>query len=60
MNDAIRWPAGDFTIKEAVSFNSTLPEKVVRKKLSDGLAAKSIVQTQKGNDKVQGKFQVVK
>jgi len=60
MNDAIRWPAGDFTIKEAVGLNPALPEKVVRKKLSDGIAAKAIVQTQKGNDKVQGKFQVVK
>ena len=59
MNETIPLPPGEFTIEEAVSLNSALPQAVVRKKLSDALAAKAIVQTQKGNGKNKGKFQVV-
>ena len=60
MNETIQWPPGEFTINEAVSLNPACPQATVRKKLSDALAAKAIVQTQKGNEKIKGKFQVVK
>ncbi len=60
MNETIQWPPGEFTINEAVSMNPAFSQAVVRKKLSDALAAKAIVQTQKGNEKIKGKFQVVK
>ncbi len=60
MNELINWPQGEFTIEEAVSLNPAFPQAVVRKKLSDGIAAKAIVQTQKGDRKIKGKFQVVK
>jgi hypothetical protein len=58
MNELINWPVGEFTIEEAVSLNPAFPQAVVRKKLSDGIAAKAIVQTQKGDRKIKGKFQV--
>ena len=60
MNETIQWPDGEFTIQEAVELNRGLPEAVVRQKLSALMQAKAIVQTQKGNQKVKGKFQVVK
>jgi hypothetical protein len=60
MSDPINWPRGEFTIDEMVRLNPAFPETVVRKKLADGIAAKSVVQTQKGNQKVKGTFQVVK
>jgi hypothetical protein len=43
-----------------VNLNPALPQAAVRKKLSDAMAAKAIVQTQKGDGKIKGKFQVVK
>jgi hypothetical protein len=58
MNEPIQWPRGEFTIQDAVSFNPALPQASVRKKLSDAIAAKKIVQTQKGNGKIKGKFLV--
>lgn len=58
-SETIQWPAGEFTIQEAVDLNPALPEAAVRKKLSAALAAKAIVQTQKGDGKVKGRFQVV-
>jgi hypothetical protein len=60
MNDTIQWPGGEFTIQEAIDANRSVSEAVVRQKLSAGLAAKAILQTQKGNQKIKGKFQVVK
>ncbi|HEY2330143.1 MAG TPA: hypothetical protein VGI63_10070 [Verrucomicrobiae bacterium] len=59
MNEPINWPKGEFTIEEAVSLNPAFPQAAVRKKLSDAMTAKAIVQTQKGNQKIKGKFQVV-
>lgn len=59
MNEPINWPKGEFTIEEAVSLNPAFPEAVVRKKLSAAISAKAIVQTQKGDRKTKGKFQVV-
>jgi hypothetical protein len=43
-----------------VALNPKLPEAAVRKQLAAALAAKTIVQTRKGDRKVQGAFQVVK
>lgn len=60
MDTTIQWPRGEFTIQEAVDLNPALPQAAVRKKLADAMAAKAIVQTQKGNDKVKGKFQLAK
>ena len=60
MNEMIQWPNGEFTIQEAIEANRGVAEAVVRQKLSAAMAAKAIVQTQKGNQKVKGKFQVVK
>jgi hypothetical protein len=60
MNETIQWPDGEFTIQEAIQLNRSLPEPVLRQKLSAAMAAKAIVQTQKGNHKLKGKFQVVK
>lgn len=60
MNETINWPRGEFTIEEAVSLNPAFTEAVVRKKLSEAIASKAIVQTQKGDRKIKGKFQVVK
>ena len=59
MSDTIQWPKGEFTVQEAVNLNPALPQATVRKKLSDALAAKAIVQTQKGDGKIKGKFSVV-
>lgn len=59
MSETINWPQGEFTIEEVVSLNPAFPQAVVRKKLSDAMAAKAIVQTQKGDGKKKGKFQVV-
>ena len=58
MSETINWPKGEFTIEEVVSLNPAFPQAVVRKKLSDAKAAKAIVQTQKGDGKKKGKFQV--
>lgn len=60
MSETIQWPDGEFTIQEAVDLNPTLPQSTVRKKLSDAIAAKAVVQTQKGNEKVKGKFKVAR
>jgi hypothetical protein len=60
MNETIHWPNGEFTIQEAIDANRGVPEAVVRQKLSAAMAAKAITQTQKGNQKVKGKFTVVK
>ena len=60
MTETIQWPRGEFTVQEAVNLNPALPQAAVRKKLSDAMAAKAIVQTQKGDGKIKGKFQVVK
>ena len=60
MNEIIQWPAGDFTLPAAVALNPALPQAAVRQKLSAALAAKTIVQTRKGDGKIPGTFQVVK
>ena len=60
MNETIQWPNGEFTIQEAIEANRGVSEAVVRQKLSAAMAAKAIIQTQKGNQKVKGKFTVVK
>ena len=60
MNETIQWPDGEFTIKDAAKLNSAVPEAQVRKKLSTEIAAKRMTQTQKGDGKKEGKFQVVK
>ncbi len=60
MEPTIQWPPGEFTLPAAVALNPALPQAVVRKKLSAALAAKSIVQTRKGDGKIQGAFQAVK
>jgi hypothetical protein len=59
MSETIHWPAGEFTIQEAVKANPTLTEAAVREKLARAIAAKAMIQTQKGDRKVKGKFQVV-
>jgi hypothetical protein len=59
MSETIHWPPGDFTIEEAVSLNPAFTRAVISKKLSSAMAAKTIIQTQKGNEKIKGKFQVV-
>ena len=59
MTEPTQWPRGEFTVQEAVDLNPALPQAAVRKKLSDALAAKTIVQTQKGDGKIKGKFSVV-
>ena len=59
MNETINWPKYEFTIEELVSLNPAFPQAVVRKKLSDAMAAKAVVQTQKGDRKIKGKFQAV-
>jgi hypothetical protein len=60
MTKTIQWPDGEFTLQAAVDFNAGVSEADVRKKLAEGIAAKSIVQTQKGDRKIKGKFQAVK
>ncbi len=59
MNETINWPKGEFTIEELVSLNPAFPQAVVRKKLSEAMAAKTVIQTQKGDRKIKGKFQAV-
>jgi len=56
----IQWPGGEFTLQAAVDLNAGVPQAEIRKKLAEGIAAKSIVQTQKGDRKIKGKFQAVK
>jgi hypothetical protein len=60
MTNTIRWPAGEFTLQAAVELNAGIPQAEVRKKLADSLAAKKVIQTQKGDGKIQGKFSVSK
>ena len=60
MEQTIHWPDGEFTLDAAVALNPALPQAVVRKKLSDAMAAKKIIQTRKGNGKIKGAFQRVK
>ena len=59
MTKTIRWPDGEFTLQAAVNLNADVPQTEVRKKLAEKIAAKTIVQTQKGDGKIKGKFQVV-
>ena len=60
MTKTIQWPDGEFTLPAAVDLNAGIPQAEIRKKLAEGIAAKSIVQTQKGDGKIKGKFHVVK
>jgi hypothetical protein len=60
MNDTIQWPSGEFTLPAAVKLNPALTEAAVRKQLAVALAAKTIVQTRKGDGKIPGTFQVAK
>lgn len=60
MSETIRWPNGEFTIQEAIEANPGVSEAVVRRELSAAMAAKAIIQTQKGNQSIRGKFQLVK
>jgi hypothetical protein len=60
MTETINWPSGEFTIQTLVALNPAFPQALVRKKLSAAITAKSIVQTRKGDGKIQGAFQVVK
>jgi hypothetical protein len=60
MTNTIRWPDGEWTLPAALALNAGVPQAQVRKKLSAAIAAKTIVQTQKGDGKIPGKFSVVK
>ncbi len=60
MIDTIRWPEGEWTLPAALALNAGVPQAEVRKKLSAALAAKAIIQTQKGDGKIPGKFATVK
>ncbi len=60
MSNSMNWPVADFTIQELINLNPQFAEAAVRKSLSDGITAKKIVQTQKGDKKVKGKFKVIK
>jgi hypothetical protein len=60
MTTTIQWPGGEFTLQAALDLNAGVPQAEVRKKLAAGIAAKTIVQTKKGDGKIKGKFQVVK
>ncbi len=60
MNETIQWPAGDFTLPQAFALNSSKPQAAVRTQLAAELATKRMVQTKKGDGKIQGTFQVVK
>ena len=60
MTNAIRWPEGEFTLPAAVALNAAVPQPEIRKQLSAALAAKTIVQTRKGDGKIPGTFQVVR
>ena len=59
MNDTLNWPDGEFTLQTAVERNSHLTEAIVRKKISEAMAAKRIIQTKKGDAKTKGLFRVV-
>lgn len=59
MTKTIQWPAGEFTLQNAVDLNANIPQAEIRKKLAEAIAAKTVVQTKKGNAKVKGTFQVV-
>jgi hypothetical protein len=60
MTNTIQWPAGEFSLTVAMDLNAGVPPVEIRKKLAEGLASKTIIQTQKGDGKIKGKFQVVK
>ena len=60
MTNTIRWPDGEFTLTAALQLNAGVSQAEIRKKLATAIAAKTIVQTQKGNGKIPGKFEVVK
>jgi hypothetical protein len=60
MTNTIQWPDGEFTLTAAVALNAGVPQAEIRKKLSTAIAAKTIVQTQKGDGKIPVKFVVVK
>ena len=59
MTNAIRWPAGEFTLQAAIDLNAGIPQAEIRKKLADSLAANKVIQTQKGDGKIKGKFSTV-
>ncbi len=60
MTKPIQWPDGDFTIQAAVDLNAGVSQAEVRKKLAADIAAKILIQTQKGNGKIKGLFRVAK
>jgi hypothetical protein len=60
MTNTIRWPDGEFTLTAAVELNAGVSQAEIRKQLAKDIAAKTIIQTQKGNGKIPGKFEVVK
>lgn len=59
MEQLIQWPDGEFTIQDAIQRNAELPETRVREQLAAAIAARKVVQTQKGDRKIKGKFRVV-
>jgi hypothetical protein len=59
MEPTIQWPDGEFTLQAAVALNASVSQAEIRKKLSAAIAAKKIVQTRKGDGKIQGAFKVV-
>ena len=60
MSNTIRWPDGEWTLPDALALNPGVPPAEVRQRLATARAAKTIVQTQKGDGKVPGKFAVAK
>ncbi|HSY17084.1 MAG TPA: hypothetical protein VK815_02065 [Candidatus Acidoferrales bacterium] len=60
MSEAIQWPGGDFTLQQAADLNPSIPQAALRKQLADAIAAKTILQTKKGDGKIKGQFLVVK
>jgi len=60
MTKTIQWPAGEFTLQAAVDLNVGVTQAAIRKKLAEEITAKFIIQTQKGDKKIKGKFQAVK
>lgn len=59
MTKNIQWPEGEFTLEAAVQLNPNSPEALIRQKLGEATKAKKIIQTQKGDKKIKGKFKVV-
>jgi hypothetical protein len=59
MSTTMNWPTGEFTLQELIQLNPQFAEAAIRQALANGRTAKKIVQTQKGDKKVKGKFKVV-